>query len=346
MDRGTAREVYAHGWALTGGPLTERVKAGCATAVTLATEHADDPGILETTLILGTLEGTWAQVYDRRERLFTRRITAVTTAFHVLMAGLAITPNIRRFMGGVHASPPGDRAQVIRVLAELEADRCLHQAVDDPSAPAYVATLNAVAGALLDAEAEGTAAAVAVAALQHGLTRVDFDKVFADARAHSDIDTARGDARTLLGQIINGTASDLRDFLVRFAETGSGRVKEDDTGDDSADDEDLADEATLVAGVTAFLGDDIRAIDTLFDQAMGRAFTNGALGLLTREGATTVDFVTAGTNSCPRCLDIEAGNPWPIGQVPSPPIHPRCECTTTSTNLLPALDVSNYLLGV
>src|SRR5579859_1645562 len=54
-----AREAYAEGWARTGGPLTDRVKAGCIAAVEMAREHPHDAGILEATLRLGSLEGTW-----------------------------------------------------------------------------------------------------------------------------------------------------------------------------------------------------------------------------------------------------------------------------------------------
>jgi 2'-5' RNA ligase len=42
-----ARSAYAAGWALSGGPMTDQVRAGCTAAVAHATENRDDPGILE-----------------------------------------------------------------------------------------------------------------------------------------------------------------------------------------------------------------------------------------------------------------------------------------------------------
>lgn len=62
-------EAYAAGWALSGGPWTPRVAAGAKAAVGVAREHADDPGILEATLKIGQLEGTWATVFARREKV-------------------------------------------------------------------------------------------------------------------------------------------------------------------------------------------------------------------------------------------------------------------------------------
>src|SRR5947209_8774166 len=51
---GYARHAFAAGWARSGGPMTERVKAACQVAVQLAYEHAHDPGILEVALDLGS----------------------------------------------------------------------------------------------------------------------------------------------------------------------------------------------------------------------------------------------------------------------------------------------------
>src|SRR5690348_17125132 len=62
-----ARHAYATGWASSGGPLTDRVREGCRTAVALATEHPHHPHLLEVTVDLGRLEGTWALLFHRRD---------------------------------------------------------------------------------------------------------------------------------------------------------------------------------------------------------------------------------------------------------------------------------------
>jgi hypothetical protein len=51
-----AREAYAAGWALSGGPMTRRVQLGCLAAVQAALEHADDPHVLEAALQIQTAQ--------------------------------------------------------------------------------------------------------------------------------------------------------------------------------------------------------------------------------------------------------------------------------------------------
>src|SRR5437879_2320078 len=81
-----ARVAFAIGWAATGGPLTDRVKAASMAAVALAVSHADAPGVIEATMQLGSLEGTWAQVYARREDLYRQHGATVLAAWQALVA--------------------------------------------------------------------------------------------------------------------------------------------------------------------------------------------------------------------------------------------------------------------
>jgi hypothetical protein len=102
---------------------------------------------------------------------------------------------------------------------------------------------------------------------------------------------------------------------------------------DKASYQDMLDAAVDIIG-----GDDIRAVSTLLDLAMGQSFSRGALSLYGRAGVTQVDFVTAGgTNVCRLCLNAESGNPWDRSSVLAPPLHPYCRCNLQATNPMEGL---------
>ena len=79
-----ALNAYAAGWALSDGPMSPRVQAGCLAAVQTALEHADDPAVLEATLHIGKLEGTWARFFARREQVIETGTAAVRDAWNAL----------------------------------------------------------------------------------------------------------------------------------------------------------------------------------------------------------------------------------------------------------------------
>jgi hypothetical protein len=317
----TAREAYAVGWARSGGPLTDRVMMGCAVAVSLACESPDAPDVIEATLKLGSLEGTWAAVYDRRERLYAKHTAAVTVAYRALVATLDPTDAITRLQRADPATEATNddaaaqaRKTEIAAAASAEATRLLHGIVDT-SSPEYQATVEAIAGALIDAQAEGVAGAVAVLAQQTGVVGIDFDLAFADAHAAlARLDDHWGDARGWLGRIVDGNATDLGQAWSRIARDGG-------------DFEELR-----IATKDILDGEDIGAVDTLIDLAMGQSFSRGALALYAREGVTSVEFITAGgTRVCPLCMNAEAGNPWALIEAPHPALHPYCRCNLTPT---------------
>ena len=92
-----AREAYAAGWALSGGPMTEQVRCGCEAAVALALERPGDPGILELSLNLGSLQGTWAEVYRRREELTVTHARKVAKVWRRLVKRLDPDQLIARY---------------------------------------------------------------------------------------------------------------------------------------------------------------------------------------------------------------------------------------------------------
>lgn len=309
---GLARLAYAHGWARSGGPLTDRVRLGCAVAVTLACERPDAPDVLEATLQLGALEGTWAAIYDRRERLTAAHVAKVTKAYRALLAKLDVAAAIKALQAAIpatEAAEPDPHRAEIEVAATAQARRLLHTITDDTSSPEYRAAVRAIADALLDGEAEGVAGGVALIVRTTATVGVDFDLAFTDAHAAlARLDDHWGDAQGWLGRVVDGNATDLGNALASVAKDG---------GDYEA----LRDAATGVLD-----GEEIRSVETLIDLAMSQAFSDGALAIYSREGATSVDFITAGGRVCPRCLAAESGNPWALLEAPRPGLHPHCRC--------------------
>lgn len=310
-----AREAYAHGWARSGGPMTQRVVQGCRVAIGLACENPDDPYVLEATLQLGTLEGTWAKIYDRRERLYSSHLATVTTAYRAMTTQLDVSDAVRR----LQATPLGEtdeddaaRRAAITAAAMAAATRLLHQVVDDPSTPEYQAIVAAIANALVDAQAEGVAGGIALVAAEVGTApSVDFGLAFTDAHTElAKLGDYWADATGWLGNVVNGNATDLGQALARVAIAGGDFEELRTAAEDVID------------------GEDIGAVDTLIDLAMGQSFSRGALALYTREGVSTVDFVTAGGGRvCPICMDAESQDPWALTEVPQPALHPSCRCT-------------------
>lgn len=331
-----AREAYAHGWARSGGPLTPRVAHGCEVALELTGDH---PGMVEAmaaTLKLGSLEGTWAKIYARRERLYEVHIAAVTEAYRTLIKGLGVDDMIRRLQAtplGEDADDDARRRAALTATAMAEATRLLHQTVADTSSPAYQGAVTAIADALADAQAEGVAGGIALVAAEVGTSSaVDFGLAFADAHAElAKLGDHWQDAQGWLGQVVNGTAADLGQSLARVAVAG---------GDYSE---------LRAAALDVLDGEDIRAVDTLVDLAMGQSFSRGALTLYGREGVTSVDFVTAGgTNVCPICMNAESGNVWSLLEAPHPALHPYCRCAlmpSADSILALSANVSRYLMA-
>src|SRR5581483_2874436 len=66
-------------------------------AIGSALDCAADPGILEATLDLGHLTGTWKTVYSRRDKLLAKHLKAVLAAWDACMAELEPRVLARRF---------------------------------------------------------------------------------------------------------------------------------------------------------------------------------------------------------------------------------------------------------
>jgi hypothetical protein len=320
-----AREAYAAGWALSGGPMTDRVRAGSLAAVDTACEHADDPHILEVALHLGSLEGAWALVYQRREKLIADHVEKVTKIWRAIAARLDIVSMVTRLReqaGPREAVDPQTRAE-----ATAAARRLLHGIIDDDQ---YSDLRGAVTDALLAAAAEGRAAALAVAAEQQpresrfGTIGFDFDLAF--DHAYQALDRADFPPDAWIQAILAGNANDVGHLL----------------GDLIADNAPYGDMVDAIRGLTG--STDIRAIRTFLDQAMSQALNQGAVDLYASEGVREYDVLTAGdARVCASCLQVEAGNPYPVSQSALVPAHPFCRCAVAAVTPLPSTAFAPYL---
>lgn len=333
-----ARTAYAQGWAASGGPMTDTVRAGCIAAIEHAIEHAHDPTVLEVTLRLGHLEGTWAAVYDRRERIYNEHLGPIKTAWRAAARRLDLSTAISRFRASVGLTEETQaeddaRAKDHRTLvAKAIAAAVLHAIAspEDASPDARDPIIHAIADALKAADAEGWAGAVAVSADKAGLIGIDFNLAFADAwKALGELDTYWAQAAGWLGEITKGLQHTLGAELVRLSGEGASYS-------------DMIDAAEQI-----LTGVDLGTVATVVDMAMAQSFSRGALTLYQREGVREIDYLTAGgARVCKRCEDYESKNPWPIDDVPHPAVHPHCRCALAASNPLQALDtLTTYATG-
>jgi hypothetical protein len=313
-----ARQAFAAGWASTGGPLTGRVHAACTVAVQLAVEHADDPRILEATLDLGKLEGHWATVYDRRDRLIRQYTDTVNDAWRTL-----IRP--RLFRDGLHhlraelglTEAQRDQTQ-IKAAALAAAAAMLHAL---PETPGWAVLRQSIRDALAAGQAEGIVSAVAIAANGAGKDGLDWDTSFQRAYQQLErLDTLWSQAGTWQQRLLDRATTDLARVLAQLAE-------------DDASYEEMLDGASRTldaarSGFVAFI------VDWLMTTAVGA----GMLALYQRQGVTVIDWITAGDgNVCASCQDNEDNGPYTPDAFPACPDHPRCRCTPSAD-----LDLTGY----
>lgn len=302
-----AREAFATGWALSGGPMTERVRAACETAVILATEAADDPDILKATIDLGKLEGMWALLFQRREELQAQHTDRVKALWRDLFTNddiaamidrlrwqLGLTESSNHYRGSLRAEALAAAKAMLSALADLAGFTTVR-----------IALRNAIAAG----RAEGMVNAVAIAAERADRIGLDWNIAFKDAyQAMERLDELWGDAGGWLGRMVDGAVGDLGRTLADGIENGLSRDE-------------------LIDAASDILTGDSEAVAFTVDWAMTTAADEGAIALYQSEGVLQIDIITAGDGRvCPACIDAETGSPWRIGDQPRMPLHPNCRC--------------------
>jgi 2'-5' RNA ligase len=327
-----AREAYAAGWALSGGPWTERVQAGAVAAVETAREFADDPHILEATLNIGKLAGTWALFFARREKLTDEHTAIVLKAWQAIGSELKPGPVIDRLRAEVGTGLPADSVQqeFLRTLtgsasASLLAGIYAHDGHNDLQ--------DAVQDALRSAMAEGKAGVLALHAEKHGHVVEAEGKTYSFDAAYQAIydQLASMPALTLLAQewvqrMIGGAARDIGALLARLFTEGATRA------------EMLSELTSAIQADEAAGSASARSVSLFLNQAMAQAMSQASLDLYASEGTAQASYITAGDGRvCYGCSDYEDGSPYPVDQCPVPGWHPLCRCVVA-----PVDDVAPY----
>jgi hypothetical protein len=320
---GCAAEAFTEGWALSGC-ASDFTAAELDAAVSSALGCARDPAVLETSLIIGQLQGTWRMVFDRRQEMTERHVRAVMAIWREITSALDARQAVRSLRARVPDGKPSKGAALSAGLGLLLG------VIDSPRYPDLLA---AVQAALRDAMAEGKAGLLAVAAEQAGYPaeserRFDFKAAFgAFWQALEHLASLPRLAERWVLRIIAGCASDVGRSLARMMAAG-------------------ASEAEMVAGVEAVTsGEDVRAVTALLDLAISRAMSQASLDLYRAEGLAECWFLTAGDDRvcAVPCEAAEANGPYPIDDCPVPGLHPGCRCCVTPSDPIPYRALAAYL---
>lgn len=315
-----ARTAYAQGWAASGGPMTDAVKAGCIAAVQMCIEHADTPGILEVAIHLGHLEGVWAQVFHRRLDLIKQYGDALTPLWKQAVSGLDVEGIVETFRQQLGLSEAFDpefirkaktlaRELAMRIMAWLSGKTIWQQLRD------------AMRAVLVAGQAEGYASALAVAASQKTVLGFEFDVAFKHAyEALSNLGQIWADADAWLTRVVGRAADDLGRTLGNMVAYGASY-------------EDMVQSARDVLDMQSS-----DAVSFIVDWALSTGLSQGALNLYRSEGVQRVSWLTAGDDRvCPTCEQNGENSPFPIDEFPTMPSHPLCRCVASAE-----LDLADY----
>lgn len=299
-----AREAYAAGWAWSGGPMTDRVRAGCTAAIAVAVEHADDPRILEVTLDLGKLEGLWAKLFQRREQLAAQHAKTVHAAWRTAVTRELLAAAVRAMhLRHTRESDEPSRDDVAAAIAAIAAALAAL-----PNRPEWTALRQSMRDALAAGRAEGSAGAATIAADRAGNDPPDWDTAFQNAYDALATDHSLWtDADKWLRRLLDRASTQLGRALADQDAAGASEEEQVDALDDETDTGDAPDFTT--------------------DWAMGAALGAGMLAWYARQGEVLISWVTAGgPNVCVQCISNESGSPYPIEDFPLMPAHPNCRC--------------------
>ena len=312
-----AADAFTEGWKLSGCdvPFGE---AEFRAAIWSALDCAHDPGILEATLDLGHLTGTWKTVYDRREKLLRKHLKAVLAAWSACMAELDSRVLVRRFRAVIdHTAEAVDTdRQWWKDAATTAALGWLRGLMRTEGYPALVA---AVEDAIRSGMAEGEAGALALAASRQGKSGFAIAKAFRAAYE-----------RLADEQDISHRAADTIAAIVAGAAADAGRVLAAQAGDGGTEDE-------MTSAVDDTLtGQDARSPWSWTDWAVWAAIGAGATALFQLAGIGSIAWYDVGdSRECQACMDNAAGSPYTAGSVPPFPAHIRCRCSLDAADSSP-----------
>lgn len=318
--RSYARTAYAQGWAASGGPLTDRVKAGCVAAMDLCCENAHDPHILEVAIHLGQLEGVWAKVFARRFKLMDDHARALTAVWRKAMGAADIEGTVTRLRQRLGLAEDDDQQRRAQQTARELAMQMLSWL---PATQEWQELRNAMRELLASGRAEGYADAIDIAAAEQHILGYDFEIAFQhtyDALANLGETWAESDV--WLQKMLERAADQFGRTLAQLAASNASY-------------QDMLDAAADVLDMEV---EDADAVEFIVDWALSTGFSRGALDLYRSEGVEFVTWMTAGdARVCIFCEQNGIDSPFPIAEFPGLPQHPRCRCVASAEfSVLPA----------
>jgi hypothetical protein len=286
----------------------------------------------ETTLLIGSLTGTWKDVYDRQDALYAAQTAAVLKAWQKLGADLDVAAMVALFRREAYMTSDGSpapatdgdtavqRKKELRALASAVASGMLAGTADSPLLADFLA---AITTALTASAGEGFASTLAVAASAAGNDGpFDWDAATADGQM------APGQAvpAEVGAAITAGVAYTVAGILVGLAAEGASA-------------------AVMTATVTAALKA-AHLAGVVLTHAMATAISSASLALFQQYGVERASWVTAGDRHvCPVCEGYEDHGPYLLEELPACPDHFGCRCVIVpdGRSPLPAGAYSAYL---
>jgi hypothetical protein len=297
-----ARTAFCNGYAVHGPEtLTPRARTALGTAEGLLAEY-QAPSTLWFIESRGTLEGLYAKIYHRRDRLWMKydrlaKRWAARLAQDVHADSL-VTEILKQTSLEVHESQRDDIKKLV-IAAILFA---IGQYADLSSEAKKI-----VAAAQAEGTALGQTAAAALLAFHAGrpipsltmLYKENLKQLVNDLHYWQNTDAT-------LQDMIAGLAGDVAQSMGTQVQSG-------------ATPGDLNNYVTNTIGAGA-------GASFYLDSHLHAAFALALLAAIGQSGSL-VDFVTVGDERvCPECEAAEAANPWKPAEVPPIPYHGGCRC--------------------
>lgn len=320
-----ARTAYAQGWAASGGPMTERVKAGCMAVMELCKENAHDPNILEVAIHLGQLEGVWALVFARRDKLMADMEKKFTPLWRAAVRKVDVEGAVeilRQQLGLAEANDPDAQ----RKAKQTARDMAMRALAWIPAGPEWQSMRDAMREIIASGRAEGYADAIAIAAAEEHVLGYSFDIAFEQAyQAMADLGEVWAESDVWLNRMLGRAADEFGRALGQLAVDGASY-------------QDMVDAGLSILDLTA---DEADAVEFTVDWALSAGFSRGALDLYRSENVEYVSWMTAGDGRvCIMCEQHGIDSPFPILEFPEMPAHPRCRCVASAEFAIsPAYDV-------
>ena len=307
---GFARTAFVNGYALYDEPpLMDRAKTACTIGASILAETMD-PEVLRFIESTGEVEGLYAQVYKRRDRMWMKYDRAIKRWAKMLSLSTdqeLLGDTVQRHINA--GTTTKERREAVRSGVLVFLIQSLRD-LEDLAGNAH----DLLAQAEAEAKAEGSAAAGAMLAQvnKHKVPDIGANAAKSLKELHASRDYGKN-AAAALKSVLGGIAGDVAIASVAAEANGA-----------SQEDQNAAAFAAVGAGVGASFYTD-SYIHAAFAAAMLALFSSA------EESPTgMVNFTTVGDERvCPECLAAEDNNPYLPADAPPIPLHGECRCWYT-----------------